>query len=336
MENRKKVVLSGIRATGQMHLGNYLGAMRHFVQLSKDLSMKCFFFVADLHTLTTLKDRQQMAKHLPNIVLDYLAAGIDPNVATLYAQSSVPEISELFWLLCNFMPVADLLLCPSYKDKASKNPQNAGLLNYPVLMAADILAPRGELIPVGHDQIPHVEMARQLARDFNKETGEELFPIPEHLGGESITVKGLHGEGKMGKSEKHDSTIFLTDDNETVWSKLRTAVTDPNRKRRSDPGNPSVCNVFTLHTLLSPDEKMREMAEGCRTAKIGCIDCKKELMIHVWRLLEEFQANRTKILQNGGADYVGEVLIAGGRKARAEIQFTVQRVQELMGVATYL
>ena len=336
MTDRKQVVLSGIRATGQMHLGNYLGAMRHFVELSRDPSKRCFFFVADLHTLTTLKDRQQMAKHLPNIVLDYLAAGIDPRVATLYAQSSVPEISELFWLLCNFMPVADLLLCPSYKDKASKNPQIAGLLNYPILMAADILAPRGELIPVGHDQIPHVEMARQIARDFNREVEEELFVIPEHLGGESITVKGLHGEGKMGKSEKPDSTIFLTDSYDIVWGKLRTATTDPDRKRRNDPGNPAVCNVFTLHTLLSPDEKFREMAEGCRTASIGCIDCKKELMIHLWKLLAEFQANRQRILQNGGIDYVRNVLIEGGKNARSVIQFTVQRAQELMGVATYL
>ena len=332
MQVSERIVLSGIRATGRLHLGNYLGAMRHFVRLAQEPDHTCFFFVANLHSLTTLPDPEAIGRYLPEIVMDYLAAGIDPETSAIYAQSSVPETCELTVLLSNLMILSHLLRCTTFKDKAKQQPQNvnAGLLNYPVLMAADILGPRAHLVPVGEDQLQHVEMARELARRFNTQYGE-VFTIPQALERDAVRVPGLDGGAKMGKSE--GNTLNLDDSPDVAWEKLRVAVTDTNRVRRKDPGDPSKCNVFTLHTYLSSDDEVSEVAEGCRTAGIGCFDCKKILHGNLVSLLAPFQERRRDLASRPGL--VGDVLHQGGKRARAVIAETTARTRAAMGIVVY-
>lgn len=334
--NKKDVVLSGIRATGRLHLGNYLGAMKYFVDLSKDQTKECFFFVANLHTLTTRTSPDEIKKDLLEIILDYVSVGIDPNVSVIFAQSSVPETCELSWLLSCLSPVADLERMPHYKDKKFNKSlltenDNAGLLTYPVLMAADILGPRANLVPVGEDQHPHVELARELARRFNNYFGE-TFPIPELLAGNPVRVPGLDGSEKMGKSDQN--TIDLSDSPEIVKMKMAKAKTDTSRVRRNDPGNPAECNVYTFHSMLSTSEEIKEVHNGCVNAGIGCIDCKKIVTNHINQLLEPIQQSRSELVKNGSG-YALEILAEGGKRARKVIAKTVVEAKDKMGVPIY-
>lgn len=332
MLQEKQVVLSGIRATGKMHLGNYLGAMRNFVDLQNTEGYQCFYFVADYHTLTTNPDPDELKSNLPGIVLDYLAAGIDPEKSTLYAQSSVPELAELCLLIGMVMPIGELMRCPTFKEKAKKQPDNVnhGLFTYPVLMAADILGPKADLVPVGEDQLPHIEITRFIARRFNNLYGE-VFKMPEALIEKAIRVPGLDGTDKMGKSE--GNTIDLSDSADAVWEKLRIAVTDEQRERRSDPGRPYLCNLYTLHEFVSPEELVKEIDEGCRSASIGCIDCKKKLAENITALLSPLQQKRAELVVK--PDYIQQVLHDGGLRARAIIQKTVAEVRTKMGLIMY-
>ena len=332
----KKVVLSGIRATGSLHMGNYLGALRHFVSLSKDETKKCFFFVANLHTLTTKTDPDDIKRDLREIVLDFVSVGVNPNTSSIFAQSSVPETCELAWLLNCLTPVADLERMPHFKEKRDKKVAlgeivNAGLLTYPVLMAADILGPRANLVPVGEDQHPHVELARELARRFNTVFGE-TFPIPELLANEAVRVPGLDGAGKMGKSDQN--TIDLADSPETVKKKFAQAVTDPARKRKSDPGDPSKCNVYAFHSLVSSSEDIKKVHEGCRTAGIGCIECKGIISGYISDILAPIQQRRAE-LNRKGSEYALEILAEGGKRARKIIAETVAEAKDRMGVPFY-
>jgi len=332
----KQTVLSGIRATGKLHLGNYLGAIRYFVQLANDSTKDCFFFIANLHTLTTRVDPVAMQNDLKGIVLDYIAAGIDPNQATIFAQSSVPETSELNWLLACLTTVPELMRMPHFKEKKDKmedvgETANAGLLTYPVLMAADILGPKANLVPVGEDQHPHVELAQELARRFNNNYGQ-TFPIPELLEQKAIRVPGLDGSGKMGKSDAN--TIDLSDSPKIIAEKIKVAVTDSNRKRRTDPGDPNKCNIYKLHKLISTEAEMNWTLAGCKNASIGCIECKQVLAQNVIKLLKPMQERRQEITANG-TEFVDEILNANGKKARARIAPTVNEVKEKMGVPLY-
>lgn len=334
----KEVVLSGIRATGKLHIGNYLGAIKQFVELAKDDTKRCFYFIANLHTLTTRQDPQQMQIDLRNIVLDFLACGLDAEAATIYAQSSVPEICELSWLLACLTPVNELMNMHHFREKRDNLANegvsaNAGLLTYPVLMAADILAPHGKWIPVGEDQEAHVFMARDVAKRFNSRFGE-TFPMPEVLHSSALRVPGLGADGKMGKSDP-DHTINLDETLEEVGRKFRIAVTDPQRKRRIDPGNPQVCNIFKFHELLSTDDQVSEIINGCKTAEIGCVDCKKIVIDHVNAILAPINERREEILAKQGMDYIDEVIHQGGLTARAVIAPHVAEAKEKMGVPMY-
>lgn len=331
-ESEKRVVLSGIRATGILHLGNWFGAIQQFVQLQNDPLNQCFYFVADLHTLTTMPDPNQIRTHLPNIVLDYLAAGLDPNRSIIYTQSSVTETVELMWLLANLMPVGDLERAPSFKEKAAKQPDNvnAGLLNYPVLMAADILGPKADLVPVGEDQLVHLEMTRELVRKFNRLFGE-VFPEPKALHEKAVRVPGLDGSGKMGKSD--NNSLSLTESPDEMWAKLKVAVTDPARKTRQDPGNPLICNIYSLHRFVSSRDELEWAYKGCTTAGIGCLDCKAVLHKNTVELLKPFQERRLELLKE--KEIVREVLSEGGKRARAVIAETVAQVRDLMGIVKY-
>ncbi len=326
----KKVVLSGIRATGKLHLGNYLGAMRDFVRLQEEYN--CFFFIADYHTLTTETDPHRLRTHLPEIVMDYLAIGLDPEKCTIFAQSSVPEVTELSLLLSMVLPANDLLICPTFKEKQETQPQNvnAGLLFYPVLMAADILWPKANLVPVGKDQLPHIYLTQDIARRFNERFGD-TFPKPEALQKEAIRIPGLDGSEKMGKSE--GNTIELVDTPETIRQKIAVAVTDYARKRRHDPGNPFECNLYTIHEYISPNDIVKKIREGCRTAAIGCVECKKILSEGIIKLLSPLQERRAKIAAN--PDLVREVLHKGGLRAREKAQKTVFEVREKMGLRQF-
>lgn len=331
-----KTVLSGIRATGRLHLGNYLGALVRFARMSADPQYSCLFFVADLHTLTTLREAEQIREHLPNIVLDYLAAGVDPEKATIYVQSDVPQVTELAWYLACLTQVSWLEGLPTYKDKRNKmGPEdvNAGLFNYPVLMAADILGPRAHLVPVGKDQKPHLELTADLAKKFNRLFGE-FFPIPDAMEQEMILIPGLSpmdergGFEKMGKSE--GNTINLSDTPEQTWDKIRVAPTDPARVHRTDPGTPEYCPIFQLHKHISPAEQIRWSQEGCTTAAIGCLDCKQVLTDNINALLTEFRQRRAELAQQ--PDLVHDVLAAGKRKASQLFDETVEVVRNRMGI----
>lgn len=332
----RKTVLSGIRATGKLHLGNYLGVLIRFAKMSKDPSLNCLFFVADMHTLTTLKEATQIREHLPQIVVDYLAAGIDPELSTIYVQSDVPQVAELAWYLACLTQVGDLERQPTYKDKKEKHPEdvNAGLLTYPILMAADILGPRADLVPVGKDQQAHLELTAGIARRFNRTYGN-YFPIPDALREEMLLVPGLSERDdrgnfpKMGKSD--GNTINLGDSEEETWNKIRVSPTDPQRKKRSDPGDPERCAIFALHKHVSDDDTLRWSEEGCRTAGIGCMDCKRRLTDNINATLSEFRERRQQLAQN--PKMVEEVLASGREKAAARFNETLAVVRDRMGIS---
>lgn len=331
----QQTVLSGIRATGRLHLGNYMGALERFARMSLDPQYTCLFFVADLHTLTTFKEAALIRQHAPEIVLDYLAAGIDPGRSFIYMQSDVPQVTELAWYLTCLTPVGDLQRQPTFKEKATRHADdvNAGLLMYPVLMAADILGPRAHLVPVGADQQAHLELAADLARRFNNLYGN-LFPIPDALRHEMLLISGLSamdergGFPKMGKS--YGNTVSLHDSDETTWEKIRVAPTDPQRQRRSDPGDPARCAIFALHQQVSPEEDVAWSHAGCTTAGIGCIDCKRRLADNVNAILADFRERREELAAK--PEIVQEVLAAGRHEANRRFNETIAEVRERMGL----
>ncbi len=327
-------VLSGIRATGRLHFGNFMGAVRHFVEYQKP-GIRSMYFIADLHTLTTLRDPEELRSNVLEITKDYLAAGLDPDQSVIYAQSSVPEIMELSLLLSMLQPVGQLQAIPTFKDKVRKQPNdvNLGLLSYPVLMAADILGPRATLVPVGEDQRPNVELARNLAERFNNRFGK-LFTLPEMLL-EMVKVPGLDGE-KMGKSEA-DNAINLDAPIEDIRKRyLRLGITDPERIRASDPGDPfNRCRaVYPLHEMITLGEHdSREIATACQNATIGCVECKNRLVESIAVLIEPFQERRRELASQDAL--VREVLHEGGKKARQIITETTAIVRDKMGIVIY-
>ena len=330
----KEIVLSGIRATGRLHFGNFLGAIRNFVKFQQAGNI-CLYFIADFHTLTTLVNPEELRGNLLEIAKDYVAAGLDPEKSIIYAQSSVPEIAELCLYLSMIQPLGDLERVPTFKDLVRKNPDNVnlGLVTYPVLMAADILGPRATLIPVGEDQVPNVEMARNIARKFNTRFGE-TFVVPEMMR-EMVKVPGLDG-GKMGKSEAENAIDINLSLSEIRTLYLKHGITDPQRVRATDPGDPyNRCqSVYPVHELVTGNESStRLIAKQCMTGTLKCVDCKHVLVDNIALLLEPFQAARAKLTDKN--DYVREVLHEGGKKARALIGPTVEAVRDKMGITVY-
>lgn len=327
-------VLSGIRATGRLHFGNFLGAVQNFVKFQQP-GNTCLYFIADWHTLTTLDDPEELRGNLIEIVKDYIAAGLNPEQSIIYAQSSVPEISELCLYLSMLQPLGELERIPTFKDLVRKNPDNVnlGLVTYPVLMAADILGPKATLVPVGEDQVPNVEMAQSIARKFNNRFGETLV-VPEMMT-QMVKVPGLDG-AKMGKSEA-DNAIDINSPIPDIRERyLKKGITDPQRLRVSDPGDPyNRCqSVYAVHELVTIGETdSREIAVACSTAKIGCVACKHRLVDSIARVLEPFQEARAKLASQN--DYVKDVIHEGGKRARALIKPTVEAVRDRMGIVVY-
>lgn len=321
-------VLSGMRPTGKLHLGNYLGALDNWVRLQDD--HECFFFVANWHALTTDTDRvREIPADTVEMVADWLAAGLDPYRATLFVQSWVPEHAELHLLLSMVTPVSWLERVPTYKEQIEQlglESPSYGFLGYPLLQAADILMYKPRWVPVGLDQVPHVELTREVARRFNHVFGA-VFPEPQAKLTEIPKVPGTDGR-KMSKS--YGNAIYLSDPAETVRQKVRPMVTDPARKRRTDPGNPDVCPVFDLHRIFTPPAEREACASGCRTAAIGCLDCKEVLLEHMERALAPLRERRQQWAEK--PDRVVEILREGSARARRTAQATMEEVRRVVTI----
>ena len=326
---KKPRILSGMRPTGALHLGNYMGALENWVKLQDGYD--CFFSVVDWHSLTTdYANPGDVRENVIEVATDWLAAGLDPNRSTLFIQSLVPQHAELHLLLSMIVPVPWLERVPTFKEQqqqiSDKDLSTYGFLGYPLLQTADIIVYKADAVPVGEDQAPHIELAREIVRRFNNLYGE-VFPEPQTLLTEAKRIPGTDGR-KMSKS--YGNAIYLKDDPDTVRQKLRPMLTDPARKRRSDPGDPDKCPVFDLHRAFSPEATRQWAASGCRTAGIGCLDCKAKLAEHMLEKLAGIHARRPELEKR--PDTVWDVLIEGSRRAREVAEATMQEVRSAMKV----
>jgi tryptophanyl-tRNA synthetase len=324
----KKRILSGMRPTGNLHLGNLHGALANWKELQHEY--QCFFFIADWHALTTeYKDPKGIRTHILEMVIDWISVGLDPEISTFFLQSAIKEHTELHLILSMITPLAWLERNPTYKEQQqeleSKDIATYGFLGYPVLQAADILMYQAHAVPVGIDQAPHVELTREIARRFNFLYGE-YFPVPELLLTEVPKLLGIDGR-KMSKS--YNNSVFLSDSLEEVRRKLSQMVTDPQRARRHDPGDPEVCVLFPFHKIYSPPETISEINRECRKAGIGCVDCKKRLIEKVIEALEPVRTKREYLSRN--TDEVRQILEAGNQKSRTFAERTLAGVRELIG-----
>ena len=325
----KEIVLSGMQASGRLHLGNMVGALSNWVGLQDKYD--CYYFVADWHALTTgYADTSSIKESTKDILLNFLAAGLDPEKCTIFIQSRVLEHAELHLLLSMITPLGWLERVPTYKEKQQelkdRDLSNYGFLGYPLLQTADIIIYRAKYVPVGIDQVPHLEISREIARRFNH-LYKEIFPEPEALLTEFPKVVGIDGR-KMSKS--YDNAIYLSDTPEEVEQKLRTMVTDPARIKRTDTGNPELSPVYQLHKIFSSKEEQEEVAEGCRTAGIGCIDCKKILIKNVFKVMEPIWTKRNGLINN--PDVLHDIVDKGIEKAKRVAGETMQLVREAMGI----
>ncbi len=327
----KKRVFSGIRPTGEIHLGNYFGALRNWVAMQDRYD--CIFGVVDYHAITTPFDAQQLPKNTFDMLAALLACGIDPQQCRLMLQSEVPEHTELAWVLSCIAPLGLMERMTQFKDKSQQAPENInlGLLSYPALMAADILVYRAEAVPVGEDQVQHLELTRDLARKFNNTYGE-YFPEPEALLTQTPRLMGLDGKAKMSKSLNNHISMFEPAD--SLRQKIMTAVTDENRKRRNDPGNPDICNIFSLHNIFSSKDEIETINRDCRSAGIGCVDCKKILHGHMEEFLCPFR-EKYQSLQNQ-PDTVYQIAESGSHQCRPIAQETMSEVRNRMGIKRYV
>jgi tryptophanyl-tRNA synthetase len=327
-KDAEKRTLSGMRPTGALHIGHYFGAVKNWLDLQEE--MRCFFFVADWHALTSeYEDTRRIGAFIPEMVKDWLAAGLDPERCCIFRQSAVKETAELSLILSMLTPVSWLERCPTYKEQiqqlSHKDLSTYGFLGYPVLMTADIIMYRPRWVPVGHDQLPHLEIAREIARRFNNLYGV-FFPEPEARLTPQAKCPGLDGR-KMSKS--YNNGILLSESMAEISPKIKEMLTDTARMRRNDPGNPENCNLFPYHELLTAADTQAEIRAGCTSASMGCVDCKAILLKGLERFLAPIQERRARLDARPGL--VEEVLAAGNESARAEARKTMGGVRELIG-----
>jgi tryptophanyl-tRNA synthetase len=325
----KQRVFSGARPTGRQHIGNYIGAIRNYVALQEKYD--CVYCIVDIHALTTLESTAGLQQNIFEMTLDWLAAGIDPEKSIVFVQSHVPEVMELFTFLGMVTPLGWLLRVPTFKEKARMQPQNVnyGLVGYPVLMAADIMLYKSDAVPVGEDQLPHLEMTREIVRRFNFIFGD-TFPEPKAKLTNYPLVRGLDGAQKMGKS--YNNHIELAATPQETLERVKTAVTDPARQRRNDPGHPEVCNIFSLHHFFN-EEKTGEIDAQCRVAGIGCVDCKKLLAGGINIALGDFRERRAALEKDPAHIYA--ILDDGAKRARAIALETLNEVKLKMGLTRH-
>ena len=326
-------VYSAMRPSGRLHLGNLFGALQNWVRLQDDYD--CFFGVADIHALTTLQGTAEVAEIVPNtyeMVLDWLAAGLDPQRCVIYVQSHVPEVLTLYTLLGMSTPLGWLLRVPTFKERVRQMGEDEehvpyGLVGYPVLQTADVILFKADRVPVGIDQVPHIEISREIARRFNRLYGD-TFPEPQALLTESPSILGTDGKNKMSKSLDNQIELAATEDETT--ERVRSMVTDPQRARRTDPGRPEVCNVYALHKLFNPG-LLDEVYAQCTTAAIGCVEDKQQLADGINRYLAPFRERRRELAEKPEA--VREVLADGAARASAVARETIAEGYERMGLA---
>ncbi|MDE6207082.1 MAG: tryptophan--tRNA ligase [Muribaculaceae bacterium] len=355
-ENKKEIVLSGIRATGNLHLGNYYGALRKFVAVQDDYD--CNFFIADLHALTTNPDPAQLHANVKNIIAEYLAAGLDPEKVTLFVQSDVPEVSEMYLLLNMHVGIGELMRTVSFKDKARKalglsaeaaeddaafehqlvgadngKRVNAGLLTYPTLMAVDILIQKATKVPVGKDQLQHLELTRRFARRFNSFYGVDIFPEPYDFdfGGAPVKVPGLDGSGKMGKSE--GNCIYLVDDPKVLRKKVMRAVTDEGPKEPNSPMSEPIANLFTLLELTSTPDVVAHFREAYADCSIRYGDLKKQLAEDILAVTTPIRERVNDIMADEA--YIARILRDGSERARERAAHTLEEVRQAMGIRRF-
>jgi tryptophanyl-tRNA synthetase len=321
-------LFSGIQPTGAVHIGNYLGAIQNWVRLQDEF--ECIFCVVDHHATTVEYQPEAFRQAILDMGVVLLAAGVDPERSTLYVQSMVPEHTELAWILGTVTLYGDLGRMTQFKDKSADQQHNVnvGLFTYPVLQAADILLYRAAVVPVGEDQVQHLELSRDTARRWNRRFGEDFFPQPKPVLTPARRIMGLDGQSKMSKSKGNDLSLVASD--EERWGKLRTAFTDPQRLRRDDPGRPEVCNIFSLHGFFSDEATVARVDRECRAGAIGCFDCKKLLNeameAQLGPIRERYEHWRAR------PDEVWAILRAGGERARAIAKATMVEVRERMGL----
>ena len=322
-------VFSGIQPSGELHIGNYLGAVQNWVKLQHQHD--CLFSVVDLHAITQAYDAASLSQRTLEMAIGLLAAGLEPERCTLFVQSHVAEHTELSWFLNTVTPLGELERQTQFKDKAQRlESVPAGLLNYPVLQAADVLLYEATLVPVGEDQVQHLELMREIARRWNARFGDSAgfaFPEPQALLTTAKRVLGLNGQAKMSKSL--GNTIGLLESPEAIWEKLRPAATDPARVTRKDPGNPEICNIFTIHQGFSPPDVQQTVAHNCRTAGWGCLDCKRVLADNMIAALTPIRERADAL--RAEPRKVSGLLRGGAAKARAAARRTMAHVRRQMG-----
>ena len=319
-------VFSGMQPTGEAHLGNYLGALRQWVRLQDEAD--CIFSIVDYHAITLEYDPRQLPRRVFDLAVSFLAAGLDPDRCTIFVQSDVPEHTELQWIFNTVTPLGELERMTQFKDKTEGMESiPAGILNYPVLQAADILLYLAGRVPVGEDQLQHLELTREVARRWNRQFGE-FFPEPQPVISDAGRIRGLDGQAKMSKSR--GNTVGMLDEPDEIWSRVRNAVTDPQRVRRSDPGRPEECNVFALHRFFTPEAERERIDLECRRAGIGCVDCRRLLSDGIAR---EFEPIRERAAAyRAQPERVQEILGDGAARCRAIAAETMREVRERMGL----
>lgn len=324
-----KTVFSGIQPSGELHLGNYLGAVRNWVTLQEQY--RTIICIVDYHAITQDYPVKEMKKRVFDMVVDVVALGVDPERSLLFIQSMVPEHTELAWVFDNVTGFGDLERMTQFKDKSQNQPDNinVGLFNYPVLQAADILLYKAQLVPVGQDQVQHIELARRIARSFNHRWGK-VFPECEPMLAPVPKLLGLEGKSKMSKSMGNHIPLSVFGNDKALRKLLGRAVTDEKRVNREDPGDPDVCNVFTMHKAFSSEEDLAWVRQGCTTAGIGCVDCKGRLAENMERHFAGYIERRAKLLEQ--PKRVEEILHAGADKARAIARRTMDEVRDKLGL----
>ena len=327
-------IFSGIQPSGELHIGNYLGAVKNWVALQRQY--ESFFCIVDYHAITVPYEPDDLRKRTRDMAASLLASGVNPSECTLFVQSAVPEHTELAWIFNTITPLGELERQTQFKDKSGRQESiAAGLLNYPVLQAADILLYKADLVPVGEDQVQHLELSREISRRWNSRfwpgfdsAKDGFFPEPKPLLTPTRRIMGLDGQSKMSKSL--GNTVGLLEDPASIWEKLRPAMTDPARVKRTDPGTPEVCNIYHLHKAFSPPPTVEHVAVQCRTAGWGCIDCKKVLLESMNAELEPIRQRAAEV--NANPSLLDNALAAGADRARDVAAETMRETKQLMGL----
>jgi tryptophanyl-tRNA synthetase len=322
--SKKGRVFSGARPTGRQHLGNYLGAIQNYVAMQDDYD--CIYCIVDIHALTTVETTENLKQNTTEMALDWLAAGIRPEDSIVFIQSHVPQVMELHTLLSMVTPLGKLTDLPTFKEKIRQQPDNInyGLVGYPVLMTADIVLYKTDMVPVGIDQAPHIEFAREVVRSFNYRYKTQALVEPQVKHTEVLKVLGIEGKEKMSKSLNNHIELAATP--KETEQRVMQMVTDPARIRRTDPGNPDICNVYTMHKIFSSADEIAMVHRDCQTAALGCVDCKKLYARNLNKHLEPFRARRLELAARPG--YVQEVLDDGANRARTIAEKTMAEVRE--------